>query len=350
MRNSGSWLCPNTAARERLLDMDGRMKRPRAIAMVFLALATITMAPVRGWLPFFVCGVAAFGFVIANRMAERTARPEYAIAAAWVLSELLIAGAVALNGGLRSECVEWLAIPVVTLSARFNMRGVFAGVSLAAVLMLAVTVGYDPDAVAASPELLVAPLSLLLAVAVLTTALMDSDIAHRSDSVIDGLTGMLNRRALTARATEIAAQSADTKDSVAIIMCDLDRFKSVNDNYGHAVGDAALVDTARTLRQALRAFDLVYRVGGEEFLVMLPGANAQEATVIAEQLREAIERTPAAGLPLTMSFGVASSQPGAFDYEAVMAQADKALYEAKSEGRNRVCVAGAADPVGAATT
>ena len=350
MRTAGSWLCPNAAARERLLDMDQRMKPVRTVAMLFLALATIVMAPVRGWLPFFVCGIAALGFVIANKLAERMSRPEYPIAAAWVLSELLIAGAVAANGGLASEAVPWLAIPVVTLSARFNMRGVVAGVSLAAVLMVAVTVGDDPAAVMAMPELLVAPLSLLLAIAVLTTALMDSDIAHRSDSIIDGLTGMLNRRALAARATEIAAQSAVTRDPVAIIMCDLDHFKSVNDNHGHAVGDAALVDTARTLRQALRAFDLAYRLGGEEFLVLLPGATVDDAVGVAEQLREAVERTPAAGLPLTMSFGVASSEPGLFDYEAVVAEADKALYEAKAAGRNRVCLAGAEEPVGVATT
>jgi diguanylate cyclase (GGDEF)-like protein len=348
MANTGSWLCPNGAARERLLDMDQRMKRPRAIAMVILALATLFMAPSMGWWPLPVCALAALGFVVANRMAARTSRPEYPIAAAWVLSEILIAAAVALNGGPRSACVAWLAIPVVTLSARFNLRGVAAGVGLAAALMVLVTVGDDPAAVAAAPELLVAPLALLLAIAVLTTALMDSDIAHRSDSVIDGLTGMLNRRALAARATEIAAQSAVTQDPVAIIIGDLDHFKSVNDNLGHAVGDAALVDTARTLRQSLRAFDLAYRFGGEEFLVLLPGATAQEALHVARQLREAVERTPAAGLPLTMSFGVASSDSGAFDYEAVLAEADKALYEAKAAGRNRVCVAGSPAPVCAA--
>ena len=326
--------------RERLLDMERRLKPVRGLAMGFLFVALILSADSLGWWPVAVCAVAALGFYLADRIAQHARRPEYAIASAWVFSELLIAFAVGFSGGAESAAVSWLAIPVVTLSARFNLRGVIAGVTLAAVLMATVTVGIDPGLLASKPEFLIEPLALLFAIACLSTALMRSDIDHRTDAVIDGLTGMLNRRALAARVAELTAQSRLSGDPIGVIIGDLDHFKRVNDEHGHAVGDAALVDVAYTLRKELRAFDLAYRIGGEEFLVLLPGGSRDQTAALAEHLRAAIERTPAGGLSLTMSLGVASSEGGTFDYDQVLAMADQALYEAKDEGRNRVAVAG----------
>ena len=159
---------------------------------------------------------------------------------------------------------------------------------------------------------------------------------------MDGLTGMLNRRSLDARVQELSEQAAVTGEPIGLIVGDLDRFKAVNDTHGHAVGDAVLVDVAYAIRKELRAFDLAYRLGGEEFLVVLPGATAADAREVADQLREAVERSPAGGLNITMSFGVASSGGGAFAYEATFGSADAALYRAKQGGRNRVEVAGPA--------
>jgi diguanylate cyclase (GGDEF)-like protein len=117
---------------------------------------------------------------------------------------------------------------------------------------------------------------------------------------------------------------------------DLDEFKQVNDLHGHAAGDGVLQDVAYCMRKQLRAFDLAYRLGGEEFLVLLPGADARHAMVLAEGLRRAIAAGPHAGLPVTMSFGVTASPPGEFDYEKALALADRALYQAKAAGRNQV--------------
>src|SRR5213078_4389663 len=155
------------------------------------------------------------------------------------------------------------------------------------------------------------------------------------------LTGMLNRNALITRVAELAQQSAITKEPVALIVGDLDRFKLINDGHGHTAGDAALKDVAYRIRKLLRAYDLAYRLGGEEFLIVLPGANPAHAADVAEDLRAAIESMPVAGLHATMSFGVAGSAPGEFNYESVFAEADLALYEAKHAGRNRVCTRGA---------
>jgi diguanylate cyclase (GGDEF)-like protein len=171
---------------------------------------------------------------------------------------------------------------------------------------------------------------------------MRSDLEHRSSSVIDPLTGMLNRNALAIRIDELTQQAAILREPVALVVGDLDRFKSINDGHGHAAGDAVLKDVAYRMRKALRAYDLAYRLGGEEFLVVLPGAGVEQAARVAEALRRSIADEPIAGLLVTMSFGVSASAPGEFQYDEVFADADVALYRAKQEGRNRVHLTGAA--------
>src|SRR5436190_902168 len=178
----------------------------------------------------------------------------------------------------------------------------------------------------------------MIAVALFQTVLMRSDVKHRAEAVIDPLTGMLNRTALGRRAEELAQQSQVTRQPIGLIACDIDHFKQINDSHGHAAGDAVLKDVAYELRKTLRAFDLFYRTGGEEFLVLLPGADLASATELAEALRVAVAREPLGGHRVTMSFGVAASAPEeTFDFEAIFGAADASLYEAKHSGRNRVC-------------
>ena len=177
---------------------------------------------------------------------------------------------------------------------------------------------------------------------------MTSDQEHRSSAVIDPLTGMLNRNALQTRVAELAQQAAILREPVALIVGDLDNFKAINDGHGHAAGDAVLKDVAYRMRKALRAYDLAYRLGGEEFLIVLPGGDAEQAAEVAESLRRAIADDPIAGLLVTISFGVSASAPGTFEYDAVFAEADLALYRSKQDGRNRVRVHDAAPALAAA--
>jgi diguanylate cyclase (GGDEF)-like protein len=335
----GSWLCPDREDRGRLLDMEPRLKPVRAATLAILGLALAASGPWVGWWTVLPLLVATFGFVLVDRGMGTAARPEYWIGAAWLISELQIAGAVALTGGPSSPAVAWIAIPVVTLSARFTTRGVWLGVSIAAGLMFAVTLGVDAGAVVADPPLLITPLALLASVAILSTALMRSDLEHRTESVLDGLTGMLNRRALSARIEELDEQAQLSGERVGVVIGDLDHFKRINDEHGHARGDAVLVDVAYTLRKQLRAFDLAYRVGGEEFLVLLPGATLVESEALAERLRAAVAETASEGLRVTMSFGVASAIGGEPLADAML-RADTALYAAKGGGRDRVHSAG----------
>ena len=334
-----TWLCPTPAARERLLDMDERLQRPRAEAIGILGLAVATTAPHLGWWPLGFMVVAALAFLLVNLTGRRLAAPEFAMAGSWAFVQAIIAAACALTGGVDSYVMPWLLVLLVTLPARFGMRGLVAGVGWTVALIVAVGVVVEPDNDMPALYGAIFPIAALLGIALLSTALMRSDLDHRTEAVIDPLTGMLNRNALGLRVAELVQQAPILREPVALIIGDLDRFKAVNDAHGHATGDAVLADVAYRMRKELRAFDLVYRLGGEEFLVVLPGASAGDAARVAEALREAVAREPLAGVPVTMSFGIAATEGGPFDADAVIAAADVALYEAKAQGRDRVVTA-----------
>jgi diguanylate cyclase (GGDEF)-like protein len=321
-----------------MLDMEERVRPIRQRALAILGVALVACGPWLGWWPALFLIPAAACFAFADRMMPRVAKPELLMFGAWIGSGLVIGGAVALSGGPDQPTLSWLAIPVITLSSRFPMRGVVVGVIINGLILLAVAFGVDAHQVIHDPVYVIAPLALLACVAVLSTPLMRSDIQHRSDAVIDQLTGMLNRKALSSRVSELAQQSELTGESIGIIIGDLDHFKSINDTRGHSVGDVVLRDVAYNMRKQLRAFDLAYRLGGEEFLILLPGSDLRQCAEIAEQLREGVARDSVAGTPgVTMSFGVGASRQGEpFDYGAVFKQADAALYEAKRNGRDQV--------------
>jgi diguanylate cyclase (GGDEF)-like protein len=337
---SASWLCRDEFDRERMLDMEERVRPARQRTLMILAIALVAASPWLGWWPALFLIPAGVFFALADRLMPRVEKPELLMFSAWIASGLVIGGAVALSGGATQPTLSWMAIPVITLSSRFPMRGVVAGVIVNIAILLAVAFGVNAHEVIENPVLVIAPVALLLCVAVLSTPLMRSDIQHRSDAVIDQLTGMLNRKALSTRVLELSQQSALTGESVGIIIGDLDHFKDINDTRGHTVGDVVLKDVAYQMRKQLRAFDLAYRLGGEEFLILLPGSDIAQSAELAEQLRSGIAQSSVAGgIGVTMSFGVGASRNGEpFDYGTVFKMADAALYRAKGNGRDRVCL------------
>lgn len=155
-------------------------------------------------------------------------------------------------------------------------------------------------------------------------------------SLVDPLTGLGNRRSLDEAMTAQLALARREQHDVGVIMVDLDHFKQVNDHYGHAAGDAVLRSVAQLLRFRLRAYDIVCRYGGEEMCVVVPGANAENTVAIADKLRKAIAEltVPEAPKEITASFGVAVFPHHHAD--ELFAAADRALYKAKANGRNRV--------------
>jgi diguanylate cyclase (GGDEF)-like protein len=334
----GSWLFPDGVDRERMLDMDRHLRPVRRAVFGVLGIALVACGPRLGWWTLLPLALAVIIFRIADTRMDRAKRPEIALFASWATSQVIMASSVALSGGPHVPTMAWFAIPLMTLGARFSERGIAVGVALSIALLLAVAFGVDAGAVISEPTLVIAPIALMIAVAMFQTVLMRSDVKHRAEAVIDPLTGMLNRTALGRRAEELAQQSQITSEPVGLIAGDIDHFKQINDSHGHAAGDAVLKEVAYELRKTLRAFDLFYRTGGEEFLVLLPGADLAHATQLAEALRVAVAHAPLGGHSVTMSFGVGASAPDeAFDFDVVFGAADAALYEAKHSGRNRVC-------------
>jgi diguanylate cyclase (GGDEF)-like protein len=161
---------------------------------------------------------------------------------------------------------------------------------------------------------------------------------HKDAAVTDDLTGLLNRRGVLLAAQGLITQQAQKGEPVSALMFDLDHFKSINDRFGHAIGDQALHLFAVTASVSTRPSDIVGRFGGEEFVALLPGGLAG-ARVVAERIRRAFETAgvTVAGCDLnaTVSIGAACGEPGT-DIVALLAAADAALYRAKANGRNRV--------------
>ncbi len=345
MANS-SWLIRDGMDRERMLDMDVRLQPVRRRSFLILAGALVVLGPWLGFWTLIPLAVATVLLGLADKLVSTKQRPEYLMFAAWVAAEVIIAISVSISGGPTVATMSWLAIPVVTLASRFSDRGIAAGIVIAIGLLLAIAFGVDAQAVINDPPLIVAPATLIIAVAMFSVALMQSDVEHRSRAVVDELTGMLNRAALAGRVEELEQQARITGLSVGVVVADIDHFKAINDTHGHTTGDAVLQDVAYLMRKQLRAFDLAYRLGGEEFLVLLPGSDREQAGMVAELLRQSIEAEPlGGGIDVTISCGVAASELGSqFVYEAVFGQADAALYEAKRSGRNRVCKAELPEP------
>lgn len=329
------------ARRERLLDMEERVRRYRLACFGILALALAVgggSSVGYWWVPLLVAGLA--GFSVADRFMRHSAHPALWIAGAWAALPALLAASVLVTGGVTSPVLVWFALPAVTLGFRFEPRGMVAGTVFVFVLFLASAVIPDPQAAWDQRQQLIAIAALILSTVILTGALVESDRAHRRRSTLDPLTGLFNRNALEQRLGELDGQPCDPDRGLshAFLLCDLDHFKQVNDQHGHAAGDAVLQDVAYTMRATLRAGDSIYRVGGEEILVMLPGAGHADALEIAERLRVAVRERRPVGVEVSLSIGVAVADCGPVDCDELLARADAALYAAKAGGRDLVFI------------
>jgi diguanylate cyclase (GGDEF)-like protein len=155
-------------------------------------------------------------------------------------------------------------------------------------------------------------------------------------SLTDPLTGLYNRRHLMSTLESELKRAARSHSECALLMIDVDHFKSYNDAFGHQAGDDALIKVAGVLRSVLREVDCAARYGGEEFVVLLPETGLGEAADVAERIRTVLRGTPFQSDPVTLSVGVAAYPAQARSLESLIAAADNALYHAKRQGRDRV--------------
>jgi len=333
-----SAICPTPDDRERFLDMSRRMIRTQNVLFVSMLLLLVpgvvaTYKPLAAAVGLVTVAVQA----VLSRLATRFPRPELTFAASMVIALAGMTAAIVLAGREHSGDLAILIWPAVTVYTRVPKRIAHAFTALTAGLMVTVQLAFDPHAVAAHPLAPCAILVALLSTGLIAAAVRESDIRHRRESILDELTGLLNRNALGTRIAELRAQSRLADGGIGLILADLDHFKAVNDRHGHGRGDAVLRAVSERMGGCLRAYDSLYRIGGEELAVLVPGAGQDELAELAERLRAAVASEPLAGLEVTISIGAARSRPDAeLAWSELFHAADRALYRAKASGRDRV--------------
>lgn len=202
--------------------------------------------------------------------------------------------------------------------------------------------GSSPASADVSALLVFAPLLYSFAMVFLLMALTKerAESNQRYAATIDPLTGIPNRRGFGERAERMLARAQLDRTEITLLLFDLDRFKSINDRFGHRTGDEVLALFGNCATQSLRPLDLVGRIGGEEFVALLPGVGADTAPGVAERVRDnfAAAAHTVNGFPVaaTVSIGTACTAHSGYSFDALYASADAALYRAKKKGRNRI--------------
>ena len=225
----------------------------------------------------------------------------------------------------------FLAVPVFVLGVRAVYQVLYQPIET--------IVTSHPTQIALHLLATLAPMATAIGFVLMVATRLQDELREAANT--DPLTGLANRRRVEAQARPWID---DPEASLCALMIDVDHFKPVNDRFGHDAGDEALVWLGSHLRVEARRTDLVGRLGGEEFVMLLPGTSLEEATVLAERLRATVAATPMvfendAAWPLTISVGVAARVRGDTDVRDLLRRADDAMYDAKRSGRNRVAVA-----------
>lgn len=310
-----------------------------ATAVMYLIGLTALLAgtPVYGWWIVAVLVVGAAGGTVFRVFAARSLRPEYWLFMMFAFTQALTALGIYFTGGWNSPYLAWLAMVCVGLPSYFSRRGVIVGLVLTFVALVTSSTGPDVHG-----HLVITRVFAAACVVGVVTAvgyvMMRTELRYRGEAVLDPLTGLLNRRDLPRRFEDVQRTAREAHSPIGVLVIDIDHFKNVNDAHGHNRGDAVLRELAQVMRSALRTSDELYRIGGEEFLLIAGGASQDAAATLAEHLREAVERARPAGVRITISIGVAS-QPAdspAAERDLLIHAADTALYAAKRDGRNRV--------------
>jgi two-component system cell cycle response regulator len=175
-----------------------------------------------------------------------------------------------------------------------------------------------------------------------TERLRDNVQQSMEMAITDGLTGLHNRRYMESHLGTLVDQASMRGKPLAVLVLDIDYFKAVNDTWGHDAGDEVLREFAQRLRKSVRGIDLVCRLGGEEFVVVMPDTDAGVASIVAERIRNRVAGEPfaihkgARAIDVTVSIGMAQRLGGDTDADTILKRADQALYRAKRDGRNRV--------------
>jgi diguanylate cyclase (GGDEF)-like protein len=335
---TGNWLVSDELERRQLLELNRRL-RERAKAAFLIGFAVGGASAIDyGWQILVPPLVMTVIYVLVEHHIERFHHPEYALGLSWVglQTSFLLAALIANDQMLFAAPL--LLMPLIGSSAVFPPRGVAIGVALTCAIMVTLAFAQYTHLVLTAPGILAYDVVLVIVIGMISSTVGRSTIEYRDLAVVDQLTGLFNRSALMTRVAELTHRARTGRSPVAVVVADIDRFKRINDSFGHATGDLVLQEIGYRIRQNLRAFESAYRIGGEEFVIVLDEVQWRHAENVAARLRQAVAEAPAAGVETTVSVGLAVTAPGeAFDYAALFKRADAALYEAKRLGGDRVC-------------
>lgn len=294
-------------SRERFADTDRWFWITSSLGSFTLVVYLATAIPTYGWAPFLLSGLTTLAAPLGRIGGRQVPERQYALGhAAWIVT---FGVAAAMAGGAHSFVLPLIVAYTLGFFSRLGPRAATTYALSAYGLAIVPVLVSDWRGFVDSPWLLLSCTLGMLSMTIFAAQMAASELHQRGAATIDQLTGLLNRRGLEERMTELAQQAAvigpDTP--IAVIVADLDHFKVINDTNGHPRGDDVLRDVAYIMRTTLRRFELIYRVGGEEFLVVLPGHDASAAADAAELIRTALESGRPGGLHVTISMGVAAS-------------------------------------------
>jgi diguanylate cyclase (GGDEF)-like protein len=264
--NSYTWLCPTELDRDRMMTTVRWVVPARTAMFVILLGVVVGTSRQLGWLPVIPLVVAAVLSSYLYRKLDRRRRPEYWAAGGWLVTQGSLGVGIAMTGGPHSPAMPWLAIAIVSLVARFSLRGMFAGMVFLFLLLIGLTFGIDPQGVANSPSMFLIPAGLMISIWVFAAALMRSDLDHRDH---DKLTGLPNQ-AMFAEHVRLALTRRERRGgTISVLAVDLDGFGLANDSLGPRAGDELLRQAGARVARAAQSAQLVARRSADEFLILL---------------------------------------------------------------------------------
>ncbi|MGK2937743.1 MAG: diguanylate cyclase [Solirubrobacteraceae bacterium] len=323
--------------RLRLLEQEARLRSVRRTGELLVGAGLVTIGLADDALSAAVAALVLILLASAfEGRAQRTRGPGGWLALQELFGLAAICLVIGTTSGLASPALVLLAPAAALAGARRQGGPLAVALLVAAAGVAGACLLADGPALGDAAGVAVATAAAMLTVALVASHLSHADRGVRADAILDPLTGLLNRGALAARMIELRGQAVLDDLPLSIVLSDLDALAQINAVHGAEIGDAVLAGAAEAMRRSLRTFELLYRLGGDEFLLVLPGASPQEAVHLAERLRDAVATAMPEGHEVTASFGVASGAGRGLQFGALLAEADVALYAAKAAGGDTV--------------
>jgi diguanylate cyclase (GGDEF)-like protein len=336
VHHATSWLCPDPSDRARTIAVNDRLAR--FVNYGLNAVVTVVLAARYGWwtlIPVSCVIASAESLLLVARNRPRAEWWQFASQASTLPWMGLVA---ALQGGARSPYLLFTVVSSPFFAVRFGLRGGLAGTTVASVVVVAASAIGSGAAMFSFPEAMMMTLLLQWSIAVTIITLVRDERRSREGARRDHLTGLLNRRALDEELEVLVSLAKRSDRWLAAMYIDVDHFKTLNDRFGHRVGDSTLAKIGEVLAERMRVSDRCIRAGGDEFIVLLPDTGPGDAVALGERIRSALtsELTLPDGTPVTVSVGVAALRGPELDGSTLLHEADLALYGVKAAGRNAV--------------